>query len=47
MRLEAQDRSDFERATGLLLETLAGNEVRGALWILESDRVRVREAGDG
>ena len=47
LRLDGQDRSDFERATVLLLDTLAENEVDGALWILERDRVRVRESGAG
>lgn len=45
LRLHGQDRSDFQRAAELLLGTLAANEVGGSLWILEDDRIRVREAG--
>ncbi len=47
LRLERQDRSDFEAAAELLLKALAGNEVNGALWIVEKSRVRVRESGSG
>jgi predicted nuclease of predicted toxin-antitoxin system len=45
LRLDGQDRADFERATALLLAALQTTEVSGALWIVESDRIRVRDAG--
>lgn len=44
-RLDRQDRADFEQAAVLLVAALETNPVNGALWILERDRVRVREAG--
>ena len=47
LRLDGQDRLDFERASTSLIATLAENEVSGNLWIVESDRIRVREPTGG
>ena len=45
LRLDGQDRSDFEAAAELLNAALATNQVGGALWIVERTRIRVRENG--
>ena len=47
LRLDRQDRADFEAATELLLEALAANQVGGSLWIVERTRIRVRESSAG